>query len=174
MGDEASLARRAAAGDTAAFTSLVRLHEAAVRRFLARLGRDCNADDLAQETFLDAWRSAGAWGGTGSYRSWLFGIAWRRFLAARRATGRQAARDHAAWEMEESGAASPAAAEGAIDLARALATLPERERAAALLCYGEGCTHIEAAEAMGVPLGTLKSLAARARTALAAALESDG
>ena len=133
---------------------------------------DCNADDLAQETFLDAWRSAGAWGGTGSYRSWLFGIAWRRFLAARRAAGRQAARDHAAWEME-SGAGAAGGAEGSIDIARALASLPERERAAALLCYGEGCTHVEAAEAMGVPLGTLKSLAARARTALAATLEND-
>lgn len=174
MGDEASLARKAAAGDAAAFTLLVRLHEAAVRRFLARLARDCNADDLAQETFLDAWRSAGAWSGAGSYRSWLFGIAWRRFLAAGRAAGRRAARDHSAWEMENRSKGPPVGAEGAIDLARALASLPERERAAALLCYGEGCTHVEAAEAMGVPLGTLKSLAARARTALAAALESDG
>ena len=58
-----------------------------------------------------------------------------------------------------------------IDIDRALASLPERERAAALLCLGEGWSHSEAAQILGLPLGTLKSLVARARTKLAVMLE---
>jgi len=168
MDQDSELARRAAAGDAAAFTALVRAHEGAVRRFLSRLTRGDGADDLAQETFLKAWRMAGTWRGEGSYRGWLMRIAWTQFLGAHRARGRSDARDQAVYESD-----TPARhdAEGAIDLDRALADLDERERAAALLCFGEGCSHSEAAEIMGVPLGTLKSIVARARTALAARLE---
>ena len=62
--------------------------------------------------------------------------------------------------------------DAAIDLERALAGLGERERAAALLCFGEGCSHAEAAAIMALPLGTLKSIVARARAALVETLEA--
>jgi RNA polymerase sigma factor (sigma-70 family) len=168
MDQETALARRVAAGDAAAFTALVRLHENMVRRFLERLTRGDGADDLAQEVFVQAWRMADRWRGEGSYRSWLLGIAWTRYLGARRARGRQERRDQIAFEQA---AAVPGDADAAIDLRRALASLKTRERAAASLCFGEGCSHAEAAEIMGLPLGTLKSVIARARTALAARLE---
>jgi RNA polymerase sigma-70 factor (ECF subfamily) len=61
-----------------------------------------------------------------------------------------------------------------IDIARALAGLPERERAAALLCFGDGCSHSEAAAVLDLPLGTLKSILARARAALVRQLEGHG
>jgi RNA polymerase sigma-70 factor (ECF subfamily) len=88
-------------------------------------------------------------------------IAWTRFLGAHRAGRRRDARE----------AAVPAGGsrhdpDAAIDLERALARLGERERAAALLCFGEGCSQVEAAGIMGLPLGTLKSIIARARAAL--------
>ena len=166
MDRETELARAAAAGDAAAFTALVRLHEGAVRRFLARLLRGEGADDLAQEVFLKAWRMAGHWRGEGSYKSWLMGIAWTSFLSFHRSRGRREEREQADIAL------APARdSDAAIDLARALAGLEERERAAALLCFGEGCSHGEAARIMGLPLGTLKSIVARARTALAAQLE---
>ena len=142
MGDEAGLARRAAAGDAAAFTVLVRLHEGAVRRFLQRLARYDGADDMAQEVFLKAWRQSGRWRGEGSYRSWLLGIAWTTFLGFHRAGGRRDARDQEAAPSLKPGVSDPAAR---IDIARALASLGERERAAALLCFAEGCSHAEAA-----------------------------
>jgi len=166
MDQDLALARRAAAGDAAAFTALVRAHEAAVRRFLRRLAGD-SADDLAQEAFLKAWRRAGDFRGEGRYRAWLMRIAWSQFLAAHRAGGRRDAREAATAPDAESRRDPDAA----IDLQRALAGLGERERAAALLCFGEGCSHSEAAEILGLPLGTLKSVVARARAALVHKLE---
>jgi RNA polymerase sigma-70 factor (ECF subfamily) len=168
MDQDSELARRAAAGDAAAFAALVRAHEGAVRRFLARLTRGDGADDLAQEVFLKAWRRAGDWRGEGSYRGWLLRIAWTMFLTAYRAQGRRAARDQAAFEGGAPAARDP---DMTIDLSRALAALDERGRAAASLCFGEGCSHNEAAQIMGLPLGTLKSIVARARAALVERLE---
>ena len=54
---------------------------------------------------------------------------------------------------------------------RALAALPDRERAAALLVFAEGHSHSEAAAMLDIPLGTLKSVIGRARTALTPLLE---
>jgi RNA polymerase sigma factor (sigma-70 family) len=169
MAEETDLAGRAAAGDVAAFSQLVRMHEARVRRFLARLVRGEGADDLAQEVFLKAWRMRTSWRGEGSYGGWLMRIAWTSFLSTLRARGRQQLRDHLAYEEREPVAGLDP--ELAVDLARALARLDERERAAAQLCFAEGYSHSEAAVILGVPLGTLKSIAARARTQLAQALE---
>jgi RNA polymerase sigma-70 factor (ECF subfamily) len=168
MDQDQDLARRAAAGDAAAFAALVRAHEEAVRRFLRRLVRDnADTDDLAQDVFLKAWRTGARWRGDSTYRTWLLGVAWTTFLDARRAGTRRAARETAAFH-ENRVDADP---DRAIDLARALAALGERERAAALLCFGEGCSHDEAARILGLPLGTLKSVLARSRTALTARLE---
>ncbi|MDB5691935.1 MAG: hypothetical protein JWO81_998 [Alphaproteobacteria bacterium] len=141
----------------------MRRHERRVRSFLARLTGGEGADDLAQETFLKAWRMASSWRGDGPYLGWLLRIAWRCFLSSRR--GRRET-------TSEAGEQAVAADEIArIDIARALAGLPARERAAALLCFGEGCSHAEAAAILDLPLGTLKSIVARARTGLVRQLE---
>ena len=169
MDPDRELARRAAAGDAAAFTHLVRLHEAAVRRFLRRLLPQDGADDVAQEVFVKAWRQRAKWRGDGAYRAWLMRIAWTSFAtfhASRRRYGGSDAElpDVGAWPE----------AETAIDVARAMAALEPRARAAAQLCFAEGCSHSEAAAILDLPLGTLKSLVARAKTQLAAALECAG
>ena len=147
----------------------MRRHEGRVRAFLARLCRGDShlADDLAQETFVKAWRSAAGWRGEGSYEGWLLRIAWRTFLSDRR--GR---REHD--ELSEAhGGGETGSPDAAIDVNRALGRLGDRERAAATLCLGEGYSHGEAARIMDVPLGTLKSLVARARTQLVRHLEGD-
>jgi len=171
VAEEWELAERAAAGDAAAFSQLVRLHEARVRRFLGRLVRGEGADDLAQEVFLKAWRMRRDWRGEGSYGGWLMRIAWHAFLSSHRARGRREIREHKAYEADLASAVADDA-DRRIDLARALAALDHRERAAAQLCFAEGYSHNEAARIMSVPLGTLKSLAARARTNLAQLLEA--
>lgn len=145
----------------------MRRHEAALRALLRRLAGD-QSDDLAQETFIIAWRRAETWQQTGSYRSWLLRIAWRQFLSTRRRQRPTESLDHAAVIAVEPTARRKAA----ID--EAMGRLGERERMAALLCFAEGCTHPEAARIMNVPLGTLKSLVARARRGLVECLEDAG
>ena len=164
--DERELARCAGAGDVLAFSHLVRAHESALRSRLRILAGDM-ADDLAQETFMAAWRGAASWRQQGSYRSWLFSIAWRRFLSYRRAYKATEPLD-AAEEFFV-----PPSAGVRTEISQALGRLGERERMAALLCFAEGYSHSEAAGVMGVPLGTLKSLVARARSGLVQCLESE-
>ena len=147
----------------------MRRHERRVRSFLARVARSNGADDLAQETFLTAWRMAAAFRGDGSYEGWLLRIAWRQFLTRER----ERRTDEAAAAEEVEGPAQADAGLG-IDVRRALAGLGSRERAAAILCFAYGYSHSEAALILDVPLGTLKSLAARARAQLVAYLEGGG
>jgi RNA polymerase sigma-70 factor (ECF subfamily) len=143
----------------------VRRHERRVRAFLERLTRGEGGDDLAQETFLKAWRVASSYRGEGSYEGWLLRIAWRLFLSSRRKRREE--------PVEAPDQAAPEAGDGnkRIDVERALARLPARERAAASLCFGEGCSHSEAAAILELPLGTLKSIVARARGELVKHLE---
>lgn len=148
-----------------AFTQLVRKHELRVRSFLRRLCRAGEADDLAQETFLNAWRMAGSFRADGSYEGWLLRIAWRQFLSSHRRRREETV------EVPENPDTTLPNQNDRIDIDRALARLPERERAAAILCLGHGYSHSEAATILQLPLGTLKSVVARARAGLARYLE---
>ena len=133
---------------------------------LRRLAGD-EADDLAQDTFIAAWRAAGSWRQDGSYRSWLLRIAWRQFLSHRRKQRPAEPLEAAETVGVDAGAGEKAA------IAQAMARLGERERMAALLCFAEGYSHNEAAAIMALPLGTLKSLVARARRGLMECLEDE-
>jgi RNA polymerase sigma factor (sigma-70 family) len=161
--DESEVARRAAMGDAVSFGSLVRLHQSQVRGFLLRVtgGRHALADDLAQETFLEAWRKIAQFRGEGSFAGWLFGIAWSRFLMD--------ARRRKLEPLDATGEASadPSLARIAkLDLEKAFARLAPAERAALTACYTLGFAHEEAARILQMPLGTLKSHVARGREKL--------
>lgn len=167
MPAEVELVRRAAKGDLAAFAALVREHEATLRRFTRRLAGD-EGDDIAQDALLAAWRALAQWRGEGSFASWLRTIATRRYLDRRRTASGQA--QYAPLEaVRDQG--YDQGMEQRLALDRALAALGPRERAAALIVFGEGHSHGEAAAMLGLPLGTLKSLVARARAALIPLLE---
>ena len=126
-----------------------------------------SGDDLAQETFLAAWRAAGSWRGEGSYFTWLARIGWRQFLSHRR-------RERATAPLDEAAdLASHPEEDRRAAINQAMARLPERERMAALLCFAYGYSHGEASIIMDVPLGTMKSLVARARQRLVQGLEDE-
>lgn len=144
----------------------MKAYEPRLRSFLRRLAGEAG-DDLAQETFLAAWRAAGTWRGESSYFTWLARIGWRQFLSHQR-SAKQAEPLCEAAEI----AASPQE-ERRIAINQAMIRLPERERMAALLCFAEGYSHKEAAIIMSLPLGTLKSLVARARQHLVQYLEDE-
>ena len=159
-----------AARGSAAFETLVRRHQAPLRAFLVRLTGDAaGADDLAQEALIKAYRGLDGFRGGSSFRSWLFAIAMREALMAKR---KNMAREKIA-AAADAGDAGAAPAEFSIDLQRALASLSAEERAAALLCDAAGFSHAEAAGAMAAPLGTVKSLVARAREKLRAAMSNE-
>lgn len=164
MADEDfALNQRVAGGDRAAFQLLVLRHEGRLRAFLSRAaGSEADGDDLAQEAFVRAWRRAGDYRGQGSYAAWVMGIGWRLFLDQRRTAKRR--EGLAAQDEDAVTSSNPhGATDAAIDADRLLAGLSANERAALTLCFGHGWSHGEAAEIMGVPLGTLKSLVLRGR-----------
>jgi RNA polymerase sigma-70 factor (ECF subfamily) len=166
---EAAWARKAQAGSADAFAQLVRLHQQALRAFLRRLtGGHAEADDLAQETFVFAWEKIHRFDPARPFRSWLFGIAWRKYSEQRRGWRRLLARETAYADSLES--AAPGEPGLTLDLAAACASLPPEQRAAVLLCLGCDFTHAEAAEALVLPLGTVKSHIARGRVKLVAFL----
>jgi RNA polymerase sigma-70 factor (ECF subfamily) len=151
--EDLALSRRAAAGDALAFRLLVEQHEAPLRAFLTHMVGAQNADDVAQDAFLKAWRAAGQFDGRSTYRTWLTRIAWRCRLDQLRAD-----KPVAAAPVAEAGDAAANA-----DVRDMLARLDDNERAVLVLCDGHGWTHVEAAGLLGLPLGTLKSIAARAK-----------
>lgn len=129
------------------------------------------AEDAVQEALARAWERSERGERIDSLQAWVTTVSMnlarsglRRLRAERRARGRLA-------DPGERGE-STAAAER-VDLRRALATLPRRQREATVLRYYLGLDVREVAEAMRSPEGTAKSLLARARAALAVALDVD-
>jgi RNA polymerase sigma-70 factor (ECF subfamily) len=166
---DARLVREARAGSPAAFSRLVDRHQQALRAFLRRACGDwALADDLAQEALLTAWTRLDRIDPQANVRAWLCGIGYNKCLTALRSDRRARARE-AGWRSAEETAPGLAPADR-LALERAMAGLPLEQRAAVALCLAGGFSHAEAAEAMGLPLGTVKSHVTRGRAALLQAL----
>ena len=167
---EPALVLSARAGSADAFGRLVQMHQQALRAFLRRLsGNTADADDLAQEAFVFAWEHIARFDPTRSFRPWLFGIAWRKFRERKRSWLRLVRREARAAEAVETLYQPDPGLK--LDLEKATASLPAEQKAAVLLCLGCEFSHSEAAEALALPLGTVKSHIARGREKLIAALE---
>lgn len=165
--NESDLIARAAAGNSAAFGILVRQHQSRLRGFLRRLARGDHAlaDDLAQETLLEAWRKIAQFRSEGSFAGWLARIGWSRYLMT--------ARKRKLEPLEENDAEQFTPDPNVrLDLESAMAKLSAPERAALTVCYALGYSNEECAEILGMPLGTLKSHIARGREKLRRMLES--
>ncbi|HZZ33881.1 MAG TPA: RNA polymerase sigma factor [Phenylobacterium sp.] len=166
--DEALVAA-AQGGSAEAFSRLVERHQQAVRAFLRRASGDwASADDLAQETFLAAWSRIGRLKAGASVRAWLCGIGYNKHLTAMRSASRERAR--AQVYEEERDVTLDALPEDKMALERAMAELPAEQRACVALCLAADFSHAEAAEALDMPLGTVKSHVSRGRARLLQAL----
>ena len=164
--DQALAARALLGDDRRAFEQLVRRHQGMVRAQLCRLlhGDAAAADDLAQETFLLAWRKLDQFRGEARFSTWLHRIAYSCFLQACR-TKSWAARDAQDDGMEELPAPA-SAVDLRLDLARAMRHLSTGEQAVLLHCVQLGLSHEEAAYVLGMPLGTVKTHATRGKAKL--------
>lgn len=170
--DAALVARAVGHADARAFEMLVRRHQGLVRAQLRRLlGRDAAmADDLAQETFVLAWRKLEQFRGDSRFSTWLYRIAHSCFLQFLRRHGGAAEPGLAEDEAGPGALADPQDLELRLDLHAALAQLPADQRAALLYCAQLGLSHQEAAEVMDLPLGTVKTHVLRGKARLRALL----
>ena len=168
--DEAELVARAVGGDKAAFGMLSRKAASAVHGLMRRMGADAVlADDLTQDALVAAWRSITSFRAEASFTGWLMRIAARLYVKRRRKDARLVLLAEPIAEA----APAPLAGGEALDLDRALASLSAGERLSVSLCHGAGFTHAEIAEALQVPLGTVKSHVTRGLQKLRRRLEPD-
>jgi RNA polymerase sigma factor (sigma-70 family) len=153
---DVELSTHAATGERRAFGELVRRHGSAVRGVLRRMGAQASeADDVAQDAFLTAFERIAEFRGEGTFAAWVKKIAARLYLRRLQRDKRLGA---LVAEGGEDGFDPPTDdAEGRIDLDEALKVLGAAERLCVTLCFGAGVSHAEAAEALNLPLGTVKS-----------------
>jgi RNA polymerase sigma-70 factor (ECF subfamily) len=155
--------RRARKGDRRAFEQLYREHVGQVYGLCLRMtGEPAEAEDCAQEAFIQAWRKLGQFRGDAAFGTWLHRIAVNAVLARRRRAKPEDPLDERA-ELR----AVPESASDQRDLETAIASLPEGARHVFVLHAVYGYTHDEAAGMLGIASGTSKAQLHRARTLLA-------
>lgn len=156
-------------GDAHVFGLLVRRHQGLVRAQLRHLLGDdpALADDLAQETFVLAWRKLGQFRGQSRFSTWLYRIAHSCFQQYWRSKGWRTQQESA---LEASKAdtlvTDSAAPDLALDFDAALRQLSDNQREALLYCVQLELTHEEAAVVLDMPLGSVKTHVARGKAKL--------
>lgn len=170
--DEALLAR-VAKGEPAAVRALVARK---LPRLLAlgqrMLGESAEAEDVAQETFVRAWKQAGSWKpGAARFDTWLHRVA-LNLCYDRLRRRREVAMDNPPDHPDEG--PGPDRGLQANDVGKrvavAMAALPDRQREAVTLCHYQELSNIEAAALMAISVEALESLLSRGRRTLRAAL----
>ena len=157
-------------GDRTALRQAVRASQADVWRLARHLVGPDEADDVTQDTFVRAWRALPGYRGDSSARTWLLSIARRACADAVRRTVRR----RRLAERVAGGAGTGASADGsgAHAVGALVDELPRDQRVAFVLTQIVGCSYAEAAEACGVPIGTIRSRVARAREQLVETLRA--
>ena len=165
------IAKCVAADDRHAFGRLVDEYQESLRRFIFNLtGGDASlTDDIAQETFLKAYVSIRSFKGLARFKTWLYKIAYREFLATRK---EMAAGIEAAADVADSNLNPERETESKHDVSVALNSLNETERTLVLLFYLEDQPIKKIASITDLPEGTIKVYLSRARTKMAKVLNA--
>jgi RNA polymerase sigma-70 factor (ECF subfamily) len=145
-----------------------------VRGLLRNLTRGdaAGADDLAQETFLRAYKHIRSFRGEAKFSTWLYRIAYNCFREDARKRKELVGIDETQLEAEP----DPQTIDPALrqDLMHALQLLPLHERSAIVLCCQNGLSHDEASRVLDIPLGTVKTNVLRGREKLKKMLSAWG
>ena len=161
------LVERAQAGDVSAFAGLYQQHHRRIYALCLRMTADTGlAEDLTQDTFVQAWRNLGDYRGNARFSTWLHRIAVNAVLSLQRR--------HSPWliwrripmEDHPEPADPTLPPDGMLDLENAIARLPMRARQVFVLVDIEGYSHQEAATTLDVAVGTSKAHLFRARSLL--------
>jgi len=160
-GNDGRLIQRAGRGDHKAMAELASRYEQlllGLARGLLR-GREDLARDVVQDVWIRVLRSGSAFSGGSSAKTWLYRVTINRCHDVRAKVDRPPPGEDALRAPSE----RPFDAEQSTAVARAVETLKPDQRMLVILCYHSGMTHTQAADILGVPVGTIKS---RLNTAL--------
>ena len=176
---EPAVNHRAKAADVDSFEALYREHAGRVYALCLRLTANPDeARELTQDTFVRAWEALPQFRGDANITTWLHRIAVNAMLMQRRSTQRRTSRvsladdDGDDMDAMQRGSVAPADIGSAIDLERAIATLPPGVRRAFVMHDVEGYSHEEIARMTGLATGTLRAQLHRARQLLIQRLEA--
>jgi RNA polymerase sigma factor (sigma-70 family) len=179
--DDSTLWARSRAGDHGAFGQLFERHARAIYNYcFRRLGDWGAAEDALSIVFLEAWRRREKELPDGAVLPWLYGIATNVVRNRRRSERRYAAALARVPKSENEPDHSDSAAEridrdrSSYGLVKLVSRLPKREQDAFVLCAWSELSYAEAAFALGVPVGTIRSRLSRARARLRELGEASG
>jgi RNA polymerase sigma-70 factor (ECF subfamily) len=169
--EDKELVRRAQAGDEAAFGRLVERHgDRAYALALRILRSTSDAEEVAQDALVRAWRSLPRFRGDSAFSSWLYRIvarqAFDRAAVLKSRRNREASGEGIEALPAESAGPDPEARERAVRLERLVAGLPEVPRTVVTLYYYQDRSVAEVAKILGMPENTVKTHLSRARAAL--------
>lgn len=161
-------------GEDAAFETLVKRYEARIRKLAFGYLRDrMLAEDVAQESFLQAYQRIATLGRPGAFRSWLYRIAINRAHDELRRRARKGELAGEEGEERIQQLEEPVSLDRSIEardlgrhLSRAIAKLPEKYRRPLILKEVQGMTYAEIAQLLGWPMGTVQIRIHRARLRL--------
>ena len=178
--EDGELVELVRAGNTAAFGELVERHRGAVyRAAFAALGNDADAEDIAQEALVMAFRRIDQFRGDASVRTWMVSIAWRLALSRRRRSWWKAGRTfvqetelHTLRDVTPSPEARMQSAQFIRRVQHEIRRLPPKLRDALLLAAAGDLTQDEIAAALHVPGATFRGRVRDARLRLKARLET--
>ena len=174
MRDEAALIARAQSGDTRAFEALYREHVDRVYGLCLRMtGNVGEAEDCAQEAFIQAWKKLDRFRGDSAFGTWMHRIAVNAVLGRIRKSKREQDRIQVAAERTTS-PASIGDSGDLRDLSDAIDRLPEGARHVFVLNAVYGYSHQESSDMLGIAVGTTKAQLHRARRLLAQQLKEQG
>jgi RNA polymerase sigma-70 factor (ECF subfamily) len=181
---DALLVERTVAGDQKAFELLVIKYQRRIQRLIGRMVRDVDlVEDIAQETFIRAYRALGQFRGEAQFYTWLYRIAVNTAKKALMDLKRNPTVSENAYKSDDDDETSrveneltspetPEAVLASKEIAniinQAMQDLPEELREAITLREIEGLSYEEISEAMNCPIGTVRSRIFRAREAISA------
>ncbi len=181
LDSDAALMLRVKRGDVRAFEALVEKYKQPVMNVVQRMLRDpTEAEDLAQNVFVQVYKSASRYKATAKFSTWLFTIARNLCLNELRRRSRHPAvsledsqtesEDHPARQYEDVKTFSPTEnilqSELEQKVQQALSELPENQRAAIVLCRQDELSYDDISDVLGCSLSATKSLIHRGRETL--------
>ena len=166
--------KAATSGDRQAFERLYRRHLGRVYALSLRMcGNAGEAEEMTQESFVRCWRNLGSFKGQSAFGSWLHRLTVNTILSNWRAQGRYRDRVGSVEDVDDLRHPEARTTPGeAVDLEKAVASLPDGARTVFVLHDVEGWKHREIAEITGLAVGTSKTQLHRARHLLKQALSS--